>query len=97
MVPDMIHTIRISDRMRDRGKRTIVWEDEEGTVVGDHSGMPWVRSVFEAETPVTLGGRVARDLRDPAHDPGEMLVLIHTIFWPKLAEPFRSTVGRHGA
>ena len=74
--------------MRGREKRTIVRDDEEGTVAGDHANLPRARSVFEAET-VTDGSGVDRDHRDPAHDPAEMLVLIHTILWPMLDEPLR--------
>ena len=85
------HEISIPDRLRGRELRSIVWDDEAGTVGGDHFSVAWLRAVFEAPKPITVGdaGRTW-DLADPAHDPAEFLVLLHLVFWPALDEPLRS-------
>ena len=88
-----LHTIAMPDIMRGEELRTIVWDDEAGTVRGQHSEIPWLRQVIGAEKPVTVGhpGRTW-DLRDPAHDPAELLVLLRQAYWPILDEPLRSTL-----
>ena len=86
------HSIRIPDRVRGRELRTIVWDDEAGTVSGDHSEIDEIRRVFAAPKPVTVGQGAVWDLRDPAHDPAEFLVLIEQAFWPALDPPLRETL-----
>ena len=72
-----VHTIRIPDRMRGRELRTIVWDDEAGTVAGDHVEVDDIRRVFDAPKPVTIGDAGGTwDLNDPAHDPAEFLTLL---------------------
>ena len=56
--------------MRGREPRTITWDDEAGTVAGDHYEVAYIRERFEAPKPVTIGGPWRLwDLVDPAHDP----------------------------
>ena len=86
------HIIRIPDRLRGRELRTIEWDDEAGTVSGDHSEIDDIRRVFAASKPVTVGQGAVWDLRDPAHDPAEFLVLIEQAFWPALDPPLRETL-----
>ena len=88
-----VHTITIPDRMYGREPRTIVWDDEAGTVSGDHSKVADFRRVFAAEKPVTVGaGAGTWDLSDPAHDPVEFLIVLWIAYWPALDEPLRSTL-----
>ena len=88
-----IHTITLPAGMRDDTPRTVVWDDEAGTVEGDHYDVPWMRKVLADAKPVTVGtpGRVW-DLRDPGHRPDEFLVLLYIAHWPVLSEPLRSTL-----
>ena len=73
------------DRMRGREPRTISWDDEAGTVAGDHSVVARIRARFEAPKPVTIGGPWGMwDLVDPAHDPVEFLTLLANVHWPIL-------------
>lgn len=79
--------------MRGRELRSIVWDDETGTVEGDHFSVHWFRHVFDAPKPFTVGDEGGTwDLVDPAHDPAEFLVLIQEAYWPALDEPLRSTL-----
>ncbi len=79
--------------MRGRELRTIVWDDEAGTVAGDHSKVGSFRRVFAADKPVTIGDEGGTwDLVDPAHDPVEFLAILHIVYWPALDEPLRSTL-----
>lgn len=67
--------------MRGRETRSIVWDDEAGTVEGDHYRVATMRDVIlrSADGPVTVGTPGSTwDLRDPAHDPAEFLAMIWT-------------------
>ena len=88
-----VHTITLPDGMRSDDLRTIVWDDEAGTVSGTHYNLPYIRRIFAAPKPVEVGvcGRVWR-LRDPAHDPAEFLVLLEVTYWPALVSPLRETL-----
>ena len=88
-----MHRIVIPDRSKGRELRDIVWDDEAGTVSGDHSEVDWIVRLLAAPKPVRIGGTGRHwDLSDPAHDPSEFLALIHDIYWPALEEPLRSTL-----
>ena len=63
----------------DRRLRSIVWDDEAGTVEGGHDQVPFFQRVLAAPKPVTVGSGYTWDLHDPGHDPAEMLVLIFRI------------------
>ena len=73
-----VHTIMLPD-IPDRRLRSIVWDDEAGTVEGDHHQVPFFRRVLAAPKPVTVGAGHHWYLRDPGHDPAEMLVLIFRV------------------
>ena len=87
------HEIRIPDRMRGEALRTVVWDDEAGTVEGDHWDVDWIADTLAAPKPVTVGG-IGRfwELTDPGRDPAEFLVLIHEVYWPALSPPLRETL-----
>ena len=87
------HRITIPDRLRGGEPRTIIWDDEAGTVAGTHYRVPEFRRVFDADKPVRIGnpGRTW-DLHNPAHDPAEFLALLRQLYWPALDEPLRSTL-----
>ena len=88
-----VHTLGIPDRMRGRELRSIVWDDEAGTVAGDHSEVDSFRRVFAADKPVTVGDTgLAWDLVDPAHDPAQFLAVLWSVYAPALDEPLRSTL-----
>ena len=87
------HRITMPDRMRGREPRTIIWDDEAGTVTGDHSDIAHIRERFDAPKPVTIGGPWGMwDLVDPAHDPVEFLTLLADEYWPILNPPLRETL-----
>lgn len=97
MIPDMsVHTIRLPVGMREEMRADlflIVWDDEAGTVEGDHPLVPRIRRVLDAEKPVTVGTIGGTwDLRDPGRDPVEMLTLLRDLYWPAVDEPLRSTL-----
>lgn len=88
-----VHTITLPDWMRGDELRTIVWDDEAGTVSGTHSDVAELQRVFDAPKPVTIGDEGGTwDLQDPAHDPAEFLTALGNAFWPALREPLRSTL-----
>ena len=78
------HTIDMPDIMAGEELRRIVWDDEAGTVSGDHSEVGFIQSSIAAG-PVDRGdgGRIWR-LRDPGRDPAEFLVLLWLAYWPVL-------------
>jgi len=79
--------------MRGRELRSIVWDDEAGTVAGDHSDVDSFRRVFAADKPVTVGDTgLAWDLVDPAHDPAQFLAVLWSVYAPALDKPLRSTL-----
>ena len=88
-----VHAITLSDRRRDDEPRTILWDDEAGTVSGTHSGLPRIRRALDAAKPVEVGvaGRVWQ-LSDPALEPAEFLVLLYIAHWPVLDPPLRETL-----
>lgn len=87
------HEIGIPDRMRGQELRTVVWDDEAGTVEGDHSRVEWIAAKLAAPKPVTVGdtGR-SWELSDPGRDPSEFLALVRLIYWPALEPPLRDTL-----
>ena len=88
-----VHSLLIPDRLRGRELRSIIWDDEAGTVEGDHSKVAEFRRVFAADKPVRIGNPGGKwDLVDPAHDPAEFLAVLRILYWPALDEPLRSTL-----
>ena len=87
------HTIRLPDLMRGRELRTIIWDDEAGTLEGDHSDIEYLRRTFAAPKPVTRGYAAGVwHLQDPAHDPAEFLIDLWLVCNGILREPLRSTL-----
>ncbi len=83
-----MHAIRMPDRMRGRELRTIRWDDEAGTVDGDHWHVPWLQELLARKPPVLLGSVPgALVLHDPGRDPRDFLALLGVVYWPILAEP----------
>lgn len=79
--------------MRGRAPRTIVRDDEAGTVAGRHSEVADIQRVFDALKPVTIGGTGGtRDLNDPARDAREFLTMLGGFYGPVLEEPLCSTL-----
>lgn len=85
-----VHVITLPDMLRGDEPRTILWDDEAGTVSGTHSSLLDIRQALDAPKPVEVGvaGRVW-SLRDPAHDPAEFLVLLNMAHWEILTAPYR--------
>ena len=88
------HTIMFPDIMVGRELRSIVWDDEAGTVEGEHSRLDEIREIFAEPTPFTAGDVAAEvTLEDPAHSPADFLRLLAIwIDWRVLNEPLRSTL-----
>ncbi len=80
----MKHTILNPDIEYGDELRTIVWDDEAGTVEGDHSEVPVFRGYFEVAAKY---GRCALSggpaylylLKDPAHDKRDFLAMLAEI------------------
>ena len=88
-----VHTIVMPDAAHGEEPRRIVWDDEAGTVEGEHDEVPYIQRVIAAPKPVEVGGPgEIWHLRDPGHDPAEFLVLLSLAYWPILREPLRSTL-----
>ena len=87
-----VHTIVIPDMARGDEPRSIVWDDEAGTVEGDHEALGYIRSVLAAPKPVTVGVGQIWHLRDPGHDPTQFFTLLCTAYNPIVLEPLRSTL-----
>lgn len=80
-----VHTIRMPDRMRGRELRTVIWDDEAGTVSGDHSDVPWLLKMIGKPTPWSFPLLNEEFLlRDPAHNPSEFVFLLGRAYWPIL-------------
>ena len=81
-----VHTIEMPDRLRGRELRTIVWDDEAGTVTGTHSEVPWLVEMLAKPRPVLipLPEHEPLALHDPSHDRGEFLALLNEAYWPIL-------------
>ena len=89
-----IHRIMLPVGLRDATRRAVVWDDEAGTVEGDHRAVPLMQRVLDdPERPVEFGtAGFVWDLHDPGHRPDEFLVLLYVAHWPILEEPLRSTL-----
>ena len=88
-----VHTIMLPDMMHDDAPRSVIWDDETGTVTGEHSWVPWMQEVLAATPPfamVDVMGTVT--LNDPGHDPADFLRLLWRANWRVLTEPWRSTL-----
>ena len=73
--------------------RSIVWDDEAGTVTGEHSDVPRMQEVLAAPKPWVCGDVMGTlILHDPGHDPADFLVLLGLAYWPVLREPLRSAL-----
>ena len=85
-----VHVIALPDMLHGDELRAILWDDEAGTVSGTHSGLPDIRRTLDAPKPVTVGvADRTWSLRDPAHDPAELLVLLYIAHWEILTPPHR--------
>ena len=78
-----VHTIMPPDQMWGREPRSVIWDDEAGTVSGGHSDVPWVQEVLAKPTPVNFSDEGRKlFLLDPAHDPADFWHLLLVAFWP---------------
>ena len=82
------------DIMVGRDLRSIVWDDEAGTVEGDHSQIDRIREALARPTPLVLHDIAASwTLEDPAHNPADFLSLLSRLIdWRVLRVPLRSTL-----
>ncbi len=72
------HTISLPVRFDpENSPRSIVWDDEAGAVDGDHPDVEYFQRILAKPKPVIVGlpGWIT-SVRDPGHDPADMLVLI---------------------
>jgi len=55
-----VHTVMLPDMRYGREPRSVVWDDEAGTVEGTHSALPWMQRDLAAPKPVNYSreGRV---------------------------------------
>ena len=74
----MRHRIELVDPFHGGETRTVVWDDVEGTVEGDHYDVPWLRWVLDQPAPVTLGDEaISIELADAGHSAPDFLALLH--------------------
>ena len=86
-----VYTIRLPDASRGDDLRPIVWDDEAGTVTGEHSDVPQLQEALAEPVPVVLPHITGPlTLRDPGHDPADFIALLATLWWEFLVEPGRS-------
>ena len=71
----MVHEIQYPDWSRGGELRSIVWDDEAGTVRGDHQFVPALEHSFKEKLIATIQG--VTHLNDPAHDPRDFLALLY--------------------
>ncbi len=92
MISDMAtHEIRLPDSARVREFRTISWDDEAGTISGDHFNVAYLRDVLAALKPVIVGGvDTTWDLAEPGRRPEEFLVFLYMVWWPVLNPEHRN-------
>lgn len=74
--------------------RSIIWDDEAGTVEGDHPGLEAIAWALAADKPVLAGSWIQSwTLSDPGHDPAEFLSLLYAYaIQDVIREPLRSTL-----
>ena len=88
-----VHTIMLPDRMHERGLRSVIRDDEAGTVTGEHNEAPDMQAMLTAPPPIEwLDVMGTITLHDPGHDPADFLVLLWDAYQPVLDEPLRSTL-----
>ena len=71
----MKHTIQYPSKVFDAELRTIIWDDEAGTVEGDHPSVPTLKWICEENGGSTFVGHPwgIIDLPDIRHDPQQFL------------------------
>ncbi len=76
----MKHYIKIlhyTDRRPDGRINHIIWDDEAGTVTGDHYKVPSLQEKLSGPMPYIVGGETFEcELQDIAHDPADFLVVL---------------------
>ncbi len=78
-----VHTIMLPDQRWGREPRSVIWDDEAGTVSGGHSDVPWMQEVLAKPTPVNFSDEGRKlFLLDPAHDPADFWHRLLVAFWP---------------
>ena len=87
-----VHTIMLPEG-HNGPTRSIIWDDEAGTVTGEHSRVPWMQGILAEPTPVVMSDASGTaTLRDPGHDPADFLLMLGLSYWPVLDEPLRSSL-----
>ena len=88
------HTIMLPEWVAGDDLRSIVWDDEAGTVEGEHSRLDLIREILAEPTPYTVGSVASEvTLEDAAHSPADFLrVLGIWIDSRVLEDPLRSTL-----
>ena len=71
----MKHTIQYPEGLFEDGElRTIVWDDEAGTVEGDHDLVPYLQRICESDNPYVISRQWGvLHLDDVAHNPQHFL------------------------
>ncbi len=88
-----VHRIMAPDWKAGWQLRAVEWDDDAGTVAGDHSAVPYLAKDLAAPTPLEIQPvRVmpAWNLEDPAHDPADFLAL--ALYDHDIGSVFRSRV-----
>ena len=86
------HTIMFPDWMVGDDLRSIVWDDEAGTVEGDHSQIDSLRKTLAKPTPYVIGDvAITWTLDDPAHNPADFLAVLSLNIDYRAVDDLRST------
>ncbi len=90
-----VHTIMLPDYVHGGEMRSIVWDDEAGTVSGDHYRVVDgdIQRKLDRPKPMSVASLWGKwILHDPAHDPAEFLVLLYGVCNGIRRDPLRSTL-----
>ena len=72
-----VHMLMMPDPKKGDSLAAMHWDDEAGTIGGEHSDVPVIRQLFDAPTPYFFGSAAASwDLHDPAHSIEEMNIIL---------------------
>ena len=73
-----VHRILAPDREAGWRLRAVEWDDDAGTVAGDHSAVSGLAGALASPMPIrrSSGAEPLLRLDDPAHDPADFLALI---------------------
>ena len=72
-----VHQLILPDMKKGDSLVAMFWDDDAGTVGGEHSDVPILQQIFDEKKPYIFGDASGSwELKDPAHSVEEMNVII---------------------